>query len=109
MSGGRQHKRREERKFKRIQVRYGHRAPEHKAMAQQISTKGLFLSTNECVYAKDSPILVEITGAGETWVVAGIVRHAFRVHPNLARFTKPGMGVELTDIPPACRDYLASL
>jgi hypothetical protein len=109
VSGGRRSKRREERKFKRIQVRYGHRAPEHRAVAQQITTRGLFLSTNECVYAKDSPILVEITSPGETWVVAGVVRHAFKVHPNLARFTRPGMGVELTDLPESCRAYLASL
>jgi hypothetical protein len=109
VSGGRVAKRREARKFKRIPVRYGHRAPVHSAMAQQITTRGLFLSTNESVYAKDSAILVEITSPGETWVVSGIVRHAFKVHPNMARFTRPGMGVELTDLPESCRAYLASL
>lgn len=109
MSGGRDAKRREARKFKRIPVRYGHVELTHKAMAQQITTRGLFLSTNESVYAKDSAILVEITSPGETWVVCGIVRHAFKVHPNMARFTRPGMGVELTDLPESCRAYLASL
>ena len=109
MSDQRASKRREERKFRRIFVRYGHRAAEHHAVAQQITTKGFFLSTNEIVYAKGSPILVEIASPGETWVVAGVVRHAFKVHPNMARFTKPGMGVELTQIPPACSAYLASL
>jgi len=103
------HKRREERKYKRLFVRYGHREPEHPAVAQQISTGGLFLSTNEKVYARGIPIVVEIKGPTETWLVAGIVRHAFKVHPNMARFTKPGMGVELTEIPSACRAYLASL
>ena len=53
--------------------------------------------------------MVEIKGPAETWLVAGVVRHAIKVHPSLARFTKPGMGVELTHIPDACRDYLASL
>ena len=109
MSGGRRFKRCEERKFRRIFVRYGRRAPEHSAAAQQISTRGLFLATNESVYAKDTLILVEITGPAETWIVPGIVRHAFKVHPTMARFTRPGMGIELTDVPPACREYLASL
>lgn len=109
MSVGKKSQRREERKFKRIFVRYGNPAPEHHAVAQQISTGGFFLSTNEFVLAKGSPIVVEITGPAETWIVAGIVRHAFKVHPNMARFTKPGMGVELTKIPAACRDYLAAL
>lgn len=109
MSPTRPSKRREERKYKRIFVRFGHRAAEHRAVAQQITSKGFFLSTNEAVFATGSPIVVEITGPAETWVVAGVVRHAFKVHPNMARFTKPGMGVELPDLPEACRAYLASL
>ena len=109
MSADPKNKRREARKFKRIFVRYGHKLPRHKAVAQQISASGLFLATNEIVYANDSPIVVEITGPAETWLVAGIVRYAIKVHPNLARFTKPGMGVELTLIPDACCEYLASL
>jgi hypothetical protein len=109
VSPERKHQRREERKFKRIFVRYGHKELEHKAVAQQISGSGFFLSTNEAVYANNSPVLVEITGPSETWLVAGIVRHAIKVHPSMARFAKPGMGVELTHLPPACRDYLASL
>ena len=109
MSAERRNNRREARKFKRIFVRYGHKQPDHKAVAQQISASGVFLATNEIVYAKNSPVVVEITGPAETWLVAGIVRYAIKVHPGLARFTKPGMGIELTDIPDACRDYLNSL
>jgi hypothetical protein len=109
VSADSKNKRREARKFKRIFVRYGHKQPGLKAVAQQISASGLFLATNEVVYANDSPIVVEITGPGETWLVEGIVRYAIKVHPGLARFTKPGMGVELTTIPDPCRDYLASL
>ena len=109
MSPEREYQRREERKFKRIFVRFGHAAPEHRAFAQQISTGGFFLQTNEVVYAKGSPIVIEITGPAETWLVAGVVRHAFKVHPTMAQFTRPGMGVELTRVPVACREYLASL
>ena len=97
------------RKFRRILVRYGNPEPRHKAFAMQISERGFFLSTNEFVYARDSPISVEITGPAETWVVTGIVRHAVKVHPAMARFAKPGMGIEMTQAPPACREYLASL
>jgi Tfp pilus assembly protein PilZ len=109
MSAERKHNRREERKFKRIFVRYGSRQPEHKAVAQQISPGGLFLVTNEVVYANNSPVIVEIKGPSETWLVAGIVRHAIKVHPNAASFAKPGMGVELTQVPEGCRAYLAAL
>lgn len=109
MSPERKHKRREERKFKRIAVRYGTREITHKAVAQQLSASGLFLLTNETVYISNSPIMIEIKGPSETWLVAGIVRHAIKVHPSMARFTSPGMGVELTKIPPGCRDYLATL
>ena len=109
MSPQGKHKRRDQRKFRRIVVRYGHQETRHRAVAQQISVSGLFLSTNEIVYANDSAIVVEIKGPSETWLVAGIVRHAIKVHPSVAGFAKPGMGVELTQLPPACRDYLASL
>ena len=109
MSPEREYQRREERKFKRIFVRYGPQGIEHKAVAQQISVSGFFLLTNEAVFANDSPIIVEITGPSQTWLVAGVVRHAIKVHRSMAGFAKPGMGVELTLLPPACRDYLASL
>lgn len=109
MSQERPKKRRAERKFRRIAVRYGYKELEHKAVAEQLSASGLFLSTNEIVYTNNSPLVIEIKGPSEIWLVAGIVRHAIKVHPSLARFTRPGMGVELMDIPPTCRDYLASL
>jgi hypothetical protein len=105
----RKHKRREERKFRRIVVRYGHKQLEHKATAQQISTGGLFLATNGNVYVNGSPIVVEITGPSEIWLVAGIVRHAYKVHPSMMHAVRPGMGVELTNVPDACRAYLAGL
>jgi len=109
VTGGQTKQRRAARKYRRLFVRYGSAAPTHRAIAQQISPVGLFLSTNETVYAEGSPILIEISGPAATWVVAGIVRHAFKVHPTMARFTKPGMGIEFTSVPDPCRTYLASL
>jgi len=109
MSVERKIKRREERKFVRISVRYGQKVTEYKAIAQQISSSGFFLLTNTMVYLKNTPVVVEITGPAETWIVTGIVRHAIKVHPSMIRYTNPGMGVELMTVPPACRDYLISL
>lgn len=109
MSARADSQRREERKYKRVFVRYGDTAPVHTAIAMQLSTNGMFLSTNAVVYAKGAAIVVEIKGPAETWLVHAIVRHAFKVHPNMARFTKPGMGVEVTRLPTACREYLATL
>ena len=109
MSTGQRKQRREVRKFKRIFVRYGHPEPKHRAGAQRLTTKGLFLSTNTPVYAVGSPIAIEIAGPAETWVVRGVVRHAFKSPPSLAGFTKPGMGVEFTDLPDPCSTYLESL
>jgi Tfp pilus assembly protein PilZ len=106
---GRASKRREERKFKRLFVRYGSKDPKHTAVAMQLSSGGMFLSTNDMVYAQGAAIVIEVKGPQETWIVSAIVRHAFKVHPNMARFTRPGMGVELTSLPDGCRQYLASL
>ncbi|HEY6000257.1 MAG TPA: hypothetical protein VI078_13290 [bacterium] len=97
------------RKFRRIYVRYGHPLPLHQAVAQKITTKGLFLLTNGAVYSVGSPIAIEIRGPADAWVARGVVRHAFKAPPSLATFTNPGMGVEFTDVPDACREYLASL
>ena len=101
--------RREARKFKRIFVRYGASAPQHHAIAMHLSTRGLFLSTNEFVFANGSSIAIEIKGPAKTWVVRAVVRHAIKVHPSVAQFTKPGMGVELAELPADLQEYLASL
>jgi hypothetical protein len=105
---GRQ-RRSEQRKYKRLSVRYGAKIPEHTAVATHISTRGLFLSVNDLVFTQGSPLVVEITGPSQSWVATGIVRHAVKVHPNVARFTRPGMGIEFLEMPPACRDFLAAL
>ena len=109
MNPGHRKQRREPRKHKRLFVLYGHPEPRHQAVAQRITTKGFFLATNVNVYAVGSHVAVEIKGPGETWVLRGIVRHAFKAPPSLAGFTKPGMGVEFTDLPDPCREFLASL
>lgn len=109
MSQPQRRQRREVRKYRRISVRYGHPKPSHRAYAQRITTRGFFLATNSAVYAVGSPIAVEIAGPAGAWVVQGVVRHAFKAPLSLATFTNPGMGVELTDLPDDCREYLASL
>ena len=109
MTVGKRNLRREAHKPRRIFVRYGHPEPRHQAVAQRITTKGFFLATNGSVYAVGTPVAVEITGPAETWTLRGVVRHAFKAPPSLAGFTKPGMGVEFTEVPDPCRAYLESL
>jgi hypothetical protein len=109
VSPDRKYQRRDERKYKRIFVRYGAEQPEHSATAMQLSPSGLFLSTNAAVYTKGSALVVEIKTPSQTCIVRGVVRHAYKVHPDLARFSRPGMGVELVDPPPVVKDYLALL
>ena len=109
MTGGGRHNRREERKYKRITVRYGAPEPTHRGTALQISTRGFFVSTNGVIFEKGSPIVIEIKGPDENWIVPAVVRHAYKVHPSFAHVTRPGMGIELLVVAPALRDYLASL
>jgi hypothetical protein len=109
VTGARKHTRREERKYKRIFVRYGNPEPLHKAIAMQITPNGFFLATNNAVYATGSPIFIEVKGPTDTWVIQGIVRHAVKVPRSLAGFSRPGMGVEFVQPPDACRDFLAAL
>jgi hypothetical protein len=109
VNGRERQRRREARRLRRIPVRYGAKEPSFPAIAMQLSTRGLFLSTNSVVYAQGSAIVVEVRGPAGVWVAGAVVRHAVKVHPNLARFTKPGMGVELLDAPEALRAYLKSL
>lgn len=108
MKEGRE-RREEERKFKRIPVRFGLENPEHRAVAVQISTRGLFLSTNHPVYAPGSRLMIEITTPHGPYIVPAIVRHAKKVPPQLIRQFHAGMGMEFITVPQEVRDYLASL
>jgi hypothetical protein len=103
------YKRGEDRKFRRIAVRFGTEKPEHRAMGIQISGRGMFLSTNHPIYASGSRLVIEIQGSDGSFNVAAIVRHSKKVPPQMVQHDRPGMGVEFIDPPRELRDYLASL
>jgi len=105
----RKFKRTQERKFKRIPVRFGLETPQFSTLAIQISTRGLFLSTNSPIYAPGTKLVIEISTPKGSYTISAIVRHAKKVPPLLLNHERPGMGVEFITIPEEVREYLASL
>lgn len=103
------YKREEERKFRRISIRFGLQTPEFRAMAIQISTRGLFISTNSPIFVKGSRLKIEIQSANGRLQAEAVVRHAKKIPPHLVQVDRPGMGVEFIDPSPELRDFLSSL
>ncbi len=103
------HKRDEERKFRRISIRFGVEKPEFRGMAIQISTRGFFIPTNTAIYVKGSLLKIEIETPQGCLQVGAVVRHAKKVSPRMVQVDRPGMGVEFIDPPPELRVFLASL
>ena len=103
------YKREEERKFRRISIRFGLETPEFRAMGIQISSKGLFISTNHPIFIKGCRLKIEIPSSGGCFRVDAIVRHAKKVPPPMAQLDRPGMGVEFIEPSQELRNFLASL
>jgi hypothetical protein len=106
---GERTKRSEPRKSKRIYVRFGKDSPQYRAPAIQISTGGLFLSTNHPVFPPGSELVIEIDTPTGPLVARAMVRHAKRAIPVFPITERSGMGVKFIDPPLALREYLASL
>jgi hypothetical protein len=102
-------KRVEERKYKRIPVRFGPETPQFSIQAIQISSRGLFLATNSPIYAPGSKVVIEISTAKGPYNVSAIVRHSKKVPPYLLNHERPGMGVEFISVPEEVKEYLSSL
>ncbi len=105
----RRYKRVEERKFKRISLRFGLEKPEYRGVGIQVSSRGLFISTNRPIFVAGSQLRIEIDTPNGSCSVVAIVRHAKKVPPQMVQLERPGMGVEFIDPPPELRDYLSSL
>jgi hypothetical protein len=99
----------EERKFRRIAVRFGLEKPEHRAMGIRISSRGMFISTNHPIYLTGSRVIIEIQTPTGSLTINAIVRHCKKVPPQMVHHDHPGMGVEFIASPPELHDYLASL
>jgi len=99
----------ETRKFKRIFVNFGTQSPKFRAPAIQISTRGLFLQTNQHVYPPGSKLFIQISTPNGLYTATGIVRYAKKVPHLPTHHERPGMGVELLSVPQELQEYLASL
>jgi len=102
-------KRVEERKYKRIPVRFGLETPQFSIQAVQISTRGLFLAMNSPIYAPGSKVVIEVSTPKGTFNISAIVRHSKKVPHFLLHHERPGMGVEFISTPEEVREYLAAL
>ncbi len=72
-------RRAEGRKFKRVFLRFGPEAPEHRATGIQISTQGLFISAIRPLCCPDSKLMIEISTPNGAYTVPAIVRHAKKI------------------------------
>lgn len=102
-------KRTEERKFRRVSIRFGLETPEFRGMGIQISTRGLFISTNNPIFIKGSRLKIEIQSPAGNFQTEAVVRHAKKVSPQMVGMERPGMGVEFIDPPKDLQDFLAAL
>ena len=102
-------KRKEDRKYKRLDVRYGSEEPHHRCVAVQLSTRGAFLQAARPMYKAGSRIVVEIASPDKTYVINAVVRHIRNIPPQMAGSIRPGMGVEFLSPPPELQDFLDSL
>ena len=102
-------KRVEERKFKRILLRFGLEAPEHRATGIQISNRGLFISTSHPIFPPDSKLIIEIFTPNGSLTVQAVVRHAKKMPRLLMSNERSGMGIQFTSPSKELIDYLSSL
>lgn len=102
-------KRVEERKYKRISVRFGLETPQFSTQAIQISSRGLFLATNSPIYAPGSKLVIEVPTPKGSYIISGVVRHSKKVPRQLLYQERAGMGVEFTSVPEEVREYLSVL
>jgi hypothetical protein len=103
------YKRKEDRKFRRISIRFGLPAPEFRGIAIQISTRGFFIATNSPIFVKDTRLKIEIPSPGGDLPAEAVVRHAKKGPAQRVPSDRPGMGAEFADPSPELRDFLASL
>ena len=102
-------RRNEERKFKRIEVRYGADKPTHRGFAVQLSSKGAFIAARAPIYEIGSNIIVEFALPEGICTATAVVRHCKSLPPHMAAFGKPGMGIELLSAPDELLEHLANL
>lgn len=78
---------------KRLQVRFGIDQLEHMAYTEDLSPEGFFIQTAKALKPGTRLRVQLTTRAGDLILIEGQVRWAKKVHPQLARKIKAGMGV----------------
>lgn len=101
--------RKENRKFKRLDVRYGSEEPYHRCVAVQVSTRGAFLQAARPMYKEGSRIVVGIPTPEGEYILKAVVRHTKNIPPEMSGNIRPGMGVEFLSPPPKLQEFLDSL
>ncbi len=102
-------KRVEERKFKRISLRFGLQTPGYQATGIQISGQGLFISTSHPIYPPSSKLVIEIFTPNGSQIVQAVVRHAKKMPRLLVSNERSGMGIQFISPSQELLDYLGSL
>ncbi len=102
----RKQRRKEERRFKRLKVRYGPEKPVHLAYAIRISPNGAFLVANRPIFSSGSRIVVEFDAPTGKLSTDAVVRHARNLPPQMVHLSTSGMGVEFISPPPELLEYL---
>ncbi len=92
-------KRDNDRKPKRVMVRYGTRMADKAAFTRNISAAGMFIHTNS-VFKPGSTLQVHLQFPDRKFIMWARVRWAKRVPPQLAGIMAPGMGVQFVDPSP---------
>lgn len=83
--------------------------PEHQATARRLSPTGVFIATNNVVFAKGVRLNLELEIEGSKYRAVGIVRYAIKVESRFVRIFKPGMGIEFQWIEDRLRDAIGKL
>ncbi len=107
--GSSREKRRHRRGYSIQRVTYGIDKPLYKAPAQRLSPGGVFIATNDVVYAPGIELVMDVEIKGATYRVRGVVRHALKVEHQFVRMAKPGMGIEFVDPPEDLMRAIAGL
>ena len=100
-------KRRRPRKKTRLPARFGAAKPEKLGLITDVSSRGIYLSTN-AVMTRGSTVHLQVrVPNGEALSLKGQVVRSRRVAATLVMLASGGMGVVLEDPPPGWRESLA--
>lgn len=102
-------RRKEARKFKRLNIRFGPEEPSHRGNAIQVSAAGAFIQVSRPIYKEGSRLVIEFPTPEGVLVVPSLVKFAKNVPIQLTRHGRSGMGVEFLETTPEFTNFIKSL